>query len=55
MSVHVVVEDEVLRASGVGVVLDQLGECLQDHFDIGHSTFQVEPASHAAHEPVLHA
>lgn len=55
MSVHVVVDDAILRESGVGVVLDQLRECLQDHFDIAHSTFQVEPVSHAAHEPALHA
>jgi cobalt-zinc-cadmium efflux system protein len=28
--------------------------CLAGHFDVEHSTFQLEPASHAAHEPGTH-
>lgn len=39
LSAHVVVTDEGLA----GRVLDQLGGCLADHFDIEHSTFQIEP------------
>jgi cobalt-zinc-cadmium efflux system protein len=50
LSAHVVVSDEGLG----GPVLDQLGECLADHFDIEHSTFQVEPPGHRDHEPILH-
>ncbi|HYB85917.1 MAG TPA: cation diffusion facilitator family transporter [Streptosporangiaceae bacterium] len=50
LSAHVVVSDEGLG----GPVLDQLGECLADHFDIEHSTFQIEPPGHRDHEPILH-
>lgn len=50
LSAHVVVTDEALG----GPVLDQLGECLADHFDIEHSTFQIEPPGHRDHEPILH-
>ena len=35
-------------------LLDELQECLAGHFDVEHSTFQFEPASHAAHEPAAH-
>jgi cobalt-zinc-cadmium efflux system protein len=50
LSAHVVV-----GAGGLGgPVLDQLGECLSDHFDIEHSTFQIEPPGHRDHEPILH-
>jgi cobalt-zinc-cadmium efflux system protein len=34
--------------------LDQLQACLAGHFDVEHSTFQLEPASHADHEPGTH-
>ena len=50
LSAHVVVTDEALA----GPMLDQLGECLADHFDIEHSTFQIEPPGHRDHEPILH-
>ena len=50
LSAHVVVTGEALG----GPVLDQLGECLADHFDIEHSTFQIEPPGHRDHEPILH-
>ena len=51
LSVHVVTWPE---ADGPAV-LDALGECLKDHFDIEHSTFQLEPATHREHEPGMHA
>ena len=35
-------------------VLDALAECLGGHFDTEHCTFQLEPASHAQHEPARH-
>ena len=50
LSAHVVVSDEDLA----GPVLDQLGGCLTEHFDIEHSTFQIEPPGHRDHEPILH-
>ena len=49
LSAHVVVDDGVL-ALGNGRVLDRLGECLRGHFDVEHSTLQLEPAGHAASE-----
>lgn len=54
-SAHVVVEDEALSARGTDLVLDKLGRCLGSHFDTDHCTFQLEPASHAAHESHQHA
>jgi cobalt-zinc-cadmium efflux system protein len=35
-------------------VLDRLAECLHGHFDVEHSTFQLEQATHLDHEAVLH-
>ena len=49
-SAHVVVEDDVLRDGGSGALLTELQACLADHFDVEHSTFQLEPAGHAEHE-----
>ena len=54
MSAHVVVSDEAFATGGQGRVLDALGECLRDHFDVAHSTFQIEPLAHAAHEGDVH-
>jgi cobalt-zinc-cadmium efflux system protein len=50
LSAHVVVSAE----GRSGLVLDELGGCLSDHFDIEHSTFQIEPPGHRDHEPILH-
>ena len=55
LSVHVVVEDAALADGGGARVLDRLGECLADHFDVEHCTFQLEPAGHAEHEFHAHA
>jgi cobalt-zinc-cadmium efflux system protein len=54
-SAHVVVEDAALGARGADRVLDNLTSCLGSHFDTGHCTFQLEPASHSAHEAHQHA
>ncbi|WP_426520461.1 cation diffusion facilitator family transporter [Diaminobutyricibacter sp. McL0618] len=51
---HVVVEPKVFRSGDTGRLLDDLSECLANHFDVEHSTFQLEPAEHAAHEDELH-
>lgn len=48
------VDDEVLDAQGLGRVLDRLCACVGDGFDLEHTTFQVEPASHRAHEELGH-
>ena len=54
LSVHVVVDDEVLAGGGGGAMLDRLGGCLQHHFDVAHCTFQLEPVGHADHEHAAH-
>jgi cobalt-zinc-cadmium efflux system protein len=50
---HVVVEPTVL-AAGTDALLDELSGCLAMHFDVAHSTFQLEPAEHAEHEDQQH-
>jgi cobalt-zinc-cadmium efflux system protein len=51
---HVVCEPSVFRSGQTGRLLDELSGCLSEHFDVEHSTFQLEPAEHAAHEDELH-
>jgi cobalt-zinc-cadmium efflux system protein len=48
LSAHVVVED--VAYLDCGGVLDRLTHCLAGHFDVAHSTLQLEPAGHADHE-----
>ncbi|MCD9876400.1 cation diffusion facilitator family transporter [Streptomyces guryensis] len=50
LSAHVVVSSEVLSAIGHEKMLHELQECLGDHFDVAHCTFQLEPGGHAEHE-----
>lgn len=50
VSAHVVVEDHCFATGHAPQVLDALQACLAGHFDLAHATFQLEPASHAAHE-----
>lgn len=52
MSAHVVVRQEYL--SDCGRILDELHACLAGHFDVQHSTLQVEPEGHADHEGARH-
>jgi len=51
LSAHVVVETSVLAGGRGPKMLDLLQECLRGHFDVEHSTFQLEPGGHADHEP----
>ncbi|WP_374946317.1 cation diffusion facilitator family transporter [Agreia sp.] len=53
-SAHVVVNQSVFERGESGRLLDQLSSCLSAHFDVEHSTFQLEPAEHAEHEEHLH-
>jgi cobalt-zinc-cadmium efflux system protein len=53
-SAHVVVEPRVFREGKADELLDALSSCLADHFDVEHSTFQLEPAEHANHEVEQH-
>src|SRR4051794_12456864 len=50
LSAHVTVTEQVLAEVGVGGVLNRLSECTAEHFELRHSTFQVEPVSHRDHE-----
>jgi cobalt-zinc-cadmium efflux system protein len=50
---HVVVAPDVLAGGGATPLLRELQECLSDHFDVAHSTFQFEAAGHT--EPGAHA
>ncbi|WP_104089229.1 cation diffusion facilitator family transporter [Cryobacterium sp. N19] len=50
---HIVVEATVL-ARGTDALLDELSGCLSTHFDVAHSTFQLEPTEHAEHEDHQH-
>jgi cobalt-zinc-cadmium efflux system protein len=44
----------VLARGQGAVMLDTLQECLRGHFDVAHSTFQLEPDGHADHEHPMH-
>ena len=50
LTAHVVVEDGCFLDGHCPVILDELQACLAGHFDVEHSTFQFEPATHAEHE-----
>ncbi|MFT4028693.1 MAG: cation diffusion facilitator family transporter [Protaetiibacter sp.] len=51
---HVVVESGIFERGETHTLLDALGGCLAGHFDVAHSTFQLEPAGHAEHEEHAH-
>ena len=50
LSVHVTVTDAVLAQRGVGSLLDEFSDCVAGHFEVAHTTFQIEPQSHREHE-----
>jgi len=54
LSAHVIVEDSCFHDGHAPRLLDQLQACLAGDFDIEHSTFQLEAAAHADHEPGTH-
>lgn len=54
LTAHVVVDDSCFRDGHAPQLLDLLQSCLTGHFDVEHSTFQLEPASHVAHEVATH-
>jgi cobalt-zinc-cadmium efflux system protein len=47
---HVVVEPSYFESGKTDQLLDELSGCLKGHFDVEHSTFQLEPAEHTGHE-----
>nr|WP_221375293.1 cation diffusion facilitator family transporter [Actinoplanes polyasparticus] len=54
LSAHVVVDDSCFHDGHAPQLLDAMQTCLTGHFDVEHSTFQLEPAGHADHEHPTH-
>lgn len=54
LSAHVVIDDSCFTDAHAPQLLDELQACLHGHFDVEHSTFQLEPASHSDHESEGH-
>lgn len=52
---HVVVDPEMLAEGRAAALLEELQECLAEHFDVGHSTFQLEPAGFTEPDQARHA
>ncbi len=50
LSAHVVIDDATVGRGEGGQVLDRLCDCLAEHFDVEHCTFQLEPGGHREHE-----
>lgn len=55
LSAHIVVDQGCFADGHAPQILDQIQQCLAGHFDVEHSTFQLEPPGHAAHESGAHA
>jgi cobalt-zinc-cadmium efflux system protein len=47
---HVVIDDDALADGRSSAILQRLQSCLSEHFDVEHSTFQLEPAGHVEHD-----
>jgi cobalt-zinc-cadmium efflux system protein len=54
LSAHVVVSDQCFADGHAPQILDELQACLLGHFDVEHSTFQLEPPGHTDHERAAH-
>ena len=56
LTAHVVVDESCFRDGHAPQILDQLQSCLAEHFPVSveHSTFQLEPRTHAGHEHSAH-
>ncbi|WP_418275313.1 cation diffusion facilitator family transporter [Isoptericola jiangsuensis] len=55
LSAHVVVDAGCFSDGHAARILDELQECVAAHFDVEHTTFQVEPDTHPEHEHPTHA
>ncbi|GAA4106012.1 cation diffusion facilitator family transporter [Streptomyces sp. NPDC048491] len=53
LTAHVVVKEAALDG-GYGELLSRLQRCVGDHFDVAHSTIQLEPEGHAEAADSLH-
>jgi len=54
VSAHVVVAERCFADGQAARLLDELQNCLAGHFDVEHSTFQLELVGHTEHEPGTH-
>lgn len=54
LTAHVVVDADCFQDGHAPQLLDRLQACLAGHFDVAHSTFQLEPVGHADHEHPTH-
>ncbi|MEV5976394.1 cation diffusion facilitator family transporter [Streptomyces sp. NPDC052114] len=54
LTAHVVVTEAAL-AGGYGELLGRLQRCVGDHFDVTHSTIQLEPEGHEEEDGALHS
>ncbi|WP_447041708.1 cation diffusion facilitator family transporter [Streptomyces sp. DSM 118878] len=54
LTAHVVVTDAAL-SHGYGELLGRLQRCAGDHFDVRHSTLQLEPLGHREEDGTLHS
>lgn len=52
-TVHLSVDNEVFEENRVAELLAELNSCLRQHFDVEHSTFQLEPVGYT--EPPSHS
>ena len=52
LTAHIVVEPRVLDGEKTRQILDTLRECLHGHFDVEHSTFQLEPVGYREAEGI---
>ncbi|WP_022870073.1 cation diffusion facilitator family transporter [Yaniella halotolerans] len=55
LTAHIVVKDECFTSGHVAQQLKAVQECITEHFEVAvhHSTFQIETADIAAHEPAV--
>jgi len=54
LSAHIVLDDACFLDGHAPQILDVLQRCLADHFDLEHSTFQLEAPNHFDHEGEMH-
>ncbi|BBH16814.1 putative cation transporter [Nocardioides baekrokdamisoli] len=55
LSAHLVIQDGCFNDGHAAEILAQVHQCLDGHFEVDHSTFQLEPESHGEHEHTVHA
>ena len=55
LSAHLVIQDTCFNDGHAAEILAQVHQCLDGHFEVDHSTFQLEPVSHGEHEHTVHA